>query len=1006
MRYDQAEQQNQDQEIESLFDVTPRVIQEDQATFITNEMSDKNITTIRPNIRRCRLRLWSNYEGFGFSMKKTRRSPFLIDLIWSNSPASVCGLKIGDCLLKVNRQCTQNLFYEHVLQAIKYSLDHNHFVDLLVYSRHQNPLNIDEQMVALQETPLRMPADCKRRLEYRIPRVCLIEPGNYGFELVRGPDETGTYVQDVTNILSGLRNYDSLIEINGENVEHRNLGYIVNKLKGQRALFSKLASQEDCNTYTIVIYAKKHLTPFSNDQQISTRSRYFCRFDDCIDYITRNLNEKIALVIFSKSDSHLSGYIFEKPEVFALSQIDCIYLLSHDSSKYYSSDCQNICLFLDQNVLLDELKKDITKHSQAAEIHLDRITEISLRTVTTHHFHLLTELVSSMPQSQQSKTEMLNECRLHFHYKSNEAQLRMIDDFEHSYTSDQAIWWYTKPGFLFTQLNRACRTQEIDEIYAFRYFISDLNDQLTQLHGQQDKEHKLPYGFVYRGQSMSKNELNSLTSNVKKLFATNAFFSTTKNYCTALVYAIRRTNYEAVVFVIEISETVKNITKPFADISQISAIEDEEEVLFSIGTVFRLDNFQQLADGTWIVEMSLSKEDDDTLKNIIEPYQKLIDETPIFLLMGEFLLQIGEPEKAERYYRIYIEQDTTENSFTIARVYEKIADVCIKKCEYASALENYELALTKYLETLPTNDPIIKKTYDKVGYVYLNYTHEYRRAVRQYSQDLYKVPLTDRARQAIIYYWIGNMYYELGYYVRALTNYNRAIILGYSSDLRMDEKYRICRKYPITSPKSSILCPPGSQLPEATIRDLTSSIPTIIAGDFNAKSPSWCCTSHNIKGRQMKQMCEDLGLQISQINGPTSRRSSNVIDLICCSEPLETVSRINYGTSDHRPVSYTGPWSTSATNVFRDYQKFLITCSSPNDPNAFWRFTARHFQKANVHIKGLQTADGVVETDPQTILNELHAHYSAHFQLPNHKTLPEASIDIERELAEVTEKYL
>ncbi|CAF1465578.1 unnamed protein product, partial [Didymodactylos carnosus] len=129
---------------------------------------------------------------------------------------------------------------------------------------------------------------------------------------------------------------------------------------------------------------------------------------------------------------------------------------------------------------------------------------------------------------------------------------------------------------------------------------------------------------------------------------------------------------------------------------------------------------------------------------------------------------------------------------------------------------------------------------------------------------------------------------------------------------------------------------PGLQLPEATIRDLTSSTPTIIAGDFNAKSPSWGCTSHNIKGRQMKQMCEDLGLQISQINGSTSKRSSS----------------------------------------------------------------------ANVHIKGFQTVDGVVETDPQTILNELHAHYSAHFQLSNHKTLPETSIDIERALAEVTEKYL
>jgi hypothetical protein len=43
-----------------------------------------------------------------------------------------------------------------------------------------------------------------------------------------------------------------------------------------------------------------------------------------------------------------------------------------------------------------------------------------------------------------------------------------------------AIKWYTGQTFLYKQLNRALRTEDVELLYKFRYFISDLSKNLYQ----------------------------------------------------------------------------------------------------------------------------------------------------------------------------------------------------------------------------------------------------------------------------------------------------------------------------------------------------------------------------------------------------------------------------------------------------------------------------------------------------------------------------------------------
>ncbi len=104
-------------------------------------------------------------------------------------------------------------------------------------------------------------------------------------------------------------------------------------------------------------------------------------------------------------------------------------------------------------------------------------------------------LIKAMPQTHEARQQMLDEYRLY--YSGNQSQLAIIDEFERDYNANNAIRWYTRSCFLFRLLNKALRTENIEVLYTFRYFIIDLCASLEAAHDQQNITR------VYRGGQMS-----------------------------------------------------------------------------------------------------------------------------------------------------------------------------------------------------------------------------------------------------------------------------------------------------------------------------------------------------------------------------------------------------------------------------------------------------------------------------------------------------------------------
>lgn len=60
-----------------------------------------------------------------------------------------------------------------------------------------------------------------------------------------------------------------------------------------------------------------------------------------------------------------------------------------------------------------------------------------------------------------------------------------IDDFEKNYSSIRPIKWYTKESFLYRFVNRILRTEDLSDLFALRYYIADLSNDLKCCQEQQ-----------------------------------------------------------------------------------------------------------------------------------------------------------------------------------------------------------------------------------------------------------------------------------------------------------------------------------------------------------------------------------------------------------------------------------------------------------------------------------------------------------------------------------------
>ncbi|CAF1243350.1 unnamed protein product, partial [Rotaria sordida] len=326
------------------------------------------------------------------------------------------------------------------------------------------------------------------------------------------------------------------------------------------------------------------------------------------------------------------------------------------------------------------------------------------------HSLLLIDVLLRMKTIQQDKEQFISLCNNQ--YEGNLAQLAMIHEFDEQYTSEKALWWYSRDSFLYKILNKALRTQNIDILFLFRFVIADIYQQLKQNQCQS-------FVQVYRGQVMFKEEVETLKISIGKFVSINSFVSTSLDRELALFFltdASPSNDLERVLFEID-ADPQFVISKPFADISKFSDFSNEEEILFMIGCIFRLIDIHQNNNKIWVIRMELRSDDEHDLKNLFEHMKKQYggeNNEVNLLLFGEVLRQMGKYDLAEKFFH-RLSNELPSNDSSLSDLYYSLGLIMKDKSDYDSSLQWLHKSLEIKMHTNPSDYINISRIFNCIG---------------------------------------------------------------------------------------------------------------------------------------------------------------------------------------------------------------------------------------------------------------------------------------------------
>ena len=245
---------------------------------------------------------------------------------------------------------------------------------------------------------------------------------------------------------------------------------------------------------------------------------------------------------------------------------------------------------------------------------------------------------------------------------------------------------YTRDALFFRLLNQALRTEDMSLVYQFRYLITQLCAQIEVECRKQINDDQ--WTSLYRGFQLHEEELGRLKANVDGLISTNSFFSTSRDKRVALMFTDPdRVENQLVNVLLEVQVNPARLQSCFfADIQHLSSMLNEEEVLFTLGSIFQIVSVH-FDDETrlWLVRLKASDESADRIRDYCQlADHDLREESPITYFGMILTDRLDQPDRAVRYFRGLLSLLDREHPIRID-IYMQLGEAYSRKNDHVRA---------------------------------------------------------------------------------------------------------------------------------------------------------------------------------------------------------------------------------------------------------------------------------------------------------------------------------
>jgi tetratricopeptide (TPR) repeat protein len=391
---------------------------------------------------------------------------------------------------------------------------------------------------------------------------------------------------------------------------------------------------------------------------------------------------------------------------------------------------------------------------------------------------ILKEILLTIDFDQTHIKEFATYCREQF--DGNYAELKNVNMIEKDYRRHQPIWWYTYDCFLYSMLNRALRTMEADLITTMGFFVRDLHEHIATLHSEQYGGQSHSHSFiVYRGQGLSQADFNQLQSTQGGLLAFNNFLSTSQDRKVSFKFAQRTINTSdkvGILFVMTIDPSIS--ATPFANVKKASCYKREEEILFSMHSVFRIGQVKQIEKNSnrlWQVELTLTSDHDPQLQELTKSMQEDIEGPTGWFQLGRLMMKVAQYDRAQQVFEMILDRTTDEKEK--GEIYYYLGWIKDDQGKHTEAITYYEKSLEIRQKTLSENHPDLANSYNNIGNVYRN-MGEYSKALSSHKKAVeidQKTLPANHPDLASSYNNIGGVYDNMGEYSKALSSHEKAL---------------------------------------------------------------------------------------------------------------------------------------------------------------------------------------------------------------------------------------
>lgn len=379
-------------------------------------------------------------------------------------------------------------------------------------------------------------------------------------------------------------------------------------------------------------------------------------------------------------------------------------------------------MFVKLDLLIDRITTDYSNRHQFKvdepfPIHMSASNHLSIRSLEDGcvYSKLFFDTLLRMKSLATDKGELIDICKNE--YRNQPDELKIIQDFEDNYSSDQALWWYTRESCFSRLLTKALYTKNLTLLSLFGFFIRDIQDQLKRNQSQSPIR-------VYYGQIMPSDDLLRLKNSIGHHLLIDRFLSTdlTRAQTNHSLNSFPIGNdFFRILFEIEAAPQT-DLERSFADITAFTFPGQKQQVLFMSGSMFHLTAVQQQDKKTrlWIAKLvftNTTKDYDDN--NLTRCGQIILD-------------QIGRIDTAEAYFSRLVNETPDAASVDLSNCFHALGFIYFEK-------HNYDLSLNWYYKAVQTsawNSLDSADSYYSMGCTYQKITM-YQRALECYQAALY-----------------------------------------------------------------------------------------------------------------------------------------------------------------------------------------------------------------------------------------------------------------------------